>query len=226
MLRLARFAALAFTSALPAWAETRGFDALVVAPDQTVDGLPLATYANLWWQWAFSMAEAESPVLDEVGTFCSVNQAGPVWFLAGGYGSSRIDRVCEVPAGRHLFFPIINVIQVLYPATDADCPALQAEAATNNDRFVYLKVFLDGAALDQPDRYRIASATCFEPFARTPAYAAAPKDALAATDGFWIMLHPLPPGAHRLDFRAFYTNPDEALGEMVQNISYDLTVLD
>ena len=130
MLRLARFAALAFTSALPAWAETRGFDALVVAPDQTVDGLPLATYANLWWQWAFSMAEAESPVLDEVGTFCSVNQAGPIWFLAGGYGSSRIDRVCEVPAGRHLFFPIINVIQVLYPATDADCPALQAEAAT------------------------------------------------------------------------------------------------
>lgn len=39
------------------------------------------------------------------------------------------------------------------------------------------------------------------------------------------MLQPLPPGPHLLEFRAFYTNPDEALGDMVQNIAYNLTIL-
>lgn len=63
----------------------------------------------------------------------------PVWaglVSGGGYNTSRIERTCEVPADRHLFFPVINVVQMLYPATEADCPAIMAEAAQNNDSFV------------------------------------------------------------------------------------------
>jgi hypothetical protein len=210
----------------PAAAETPfTLSTLIVEPDQAVAGLPLATYANFWWQWALSMPQSESPIVDQVGNFCGVGQSGPVWFLAGGYGSSKIRRTCEVPAGRHLFFPVINVVQIVYPATADTCPALKAEAAANNDTFVYLKVILDDEPLEKPQRFRIASQDCFDPFARTPAAAEPPADALAATDGYWIMLQPLPPGPHRLEFRAFYTNPDEAFGDMVQNIDYDLTVL-
>lgn len=216
--------ALALTG--PAVAETAvPLANLVIPPDQAVAGLPLSDYATLWWQWAFSMPQGESPIVDETGTLCAVGQSGPVWFLAGGYGSSRIHRSCEVPAGRHLFFPVINVVQMLYPTTAADCPALQAEAAANNDTYVFLKVLLDGESLDSPERFRLASTTCFDPFARSPASATAPQDALAATDGYWIMLQPLPAGPHLLEFRAFYTNPDEALGDMVQNIAYNLTIL-
>mgnify|MGYP003583879396 CR=1 FL=1 len=225
MIRTLCCAGLALALSLPAAAEPAPtLEALVVLPGETVAGEPLAAYADRWWQWAFSMPQSESPIVDEVGTLCGIGQGGPVWFLAGGYGSSKIHRSCEIPADRHLFFPIINVIQLLYPATGADCAAIMAEAASNNDTYVYLKVFLDGVALDQPDRFRLASRTCFEPFARTPAEAEPPADALAATDGYWVMLRPLPAGAHRLEFRAFYTNPDEALGDMVQNIAYDLVV--
>lgn len=223
-MRLLLSAAVTLAMVLPAQAEPADIDALVVLPDQKVDGQTLPTYANLWWQWAFSMPDSESAIVDTEGTFCANGQSGPVWFLAGGYGSSKIQRRCTIPANRYLFFPIINEVQNLFPATADYCDAIKAEAARNNDRFVYLKVLLDGTELSQPERFRIASAECFDPFERAPADAGAPRDAVAATDGYWIMLRPLPPGPHRLEFRAFYTNPDEALGDMVQNIAYDLTV--
>ena len=224
MLRPVFVLALTLTQALPTVADTR-LDALVVPPGNSVAGQPLASYANQWWQWAFSMPDRESPIVDEVGTYCGVGQSGPVWFLAGGYGSAKIQRACEIPADRHLFFPLINVVEVLYPTTEADCPVLQAKAARNNETFVYLKLSLDGEALGQAEQFRIASDTCFDPFFRAPAEAQAPSNALAATDGYWIMLRPLPVGPHRLEFQAFYTNPDETLGEMVQNIAYDLMVV-
>lgn len=216
--------AVLLACSLPVRSEPATIESLVVLPDQTVAGQTLPDYANFWWQWALSMPDRESAIVDTTGAFCGNGQSGPVWFLAGGYGSSKIRRACTIPADRHLFFPIINVVQNLFPATLADCQAIRAEAARNNDTYVYLKVLLDGEALTEPQRFRIASADCFDPFARTPADAQAPRDALAATDGYWIMLRPLPPGPHLLEFRAFYTNPDEALGDMVQNIAYDLTV--
>jgi hypothetical protein len=222
--RLCWGAAVTLALALPAQAEPLDIDALVVLPDEMVQGQTLPTYANLWWQWAFSMSNSESAIVDTDGAFCANGQSGLVWFLAGSYGSSKIERSCSIPADRHLFYPIINVVQNLFPASVADCVAIKAEAARNNDRFVYLKVLLDGTELSQPELYRIASAACFDPFARVPADVGAPRDALAATDGYWVMLRPLPPGPHRLEFRAFYTNPDEEFGDMVQNIAYDLIV--
>lgn len=223
MARALRCVVLALALALPAAAET-ALEALVVAPDERVAGQPLSDQVNQWWQWAFSMPDSESSIVDTDGTFCGTGQSGAVWYLAGGYGSAKIERSCAIPAGRHLFFPIINLVQMEYPATEADCAGIRDQASRNNDTFVYLKVFLDGAALERPERFRIASESCFDPYARTPVIAGAPQNALAATDGYWIMLRPLPPGPHRLEFRAFYTNPDEAYGDMVQNIAYDLTV--
>ncbi len=197
---------------------------LIVQPSEVVNGLSLHDYANGWWQWAGSMPPQLSAVRDNTGEHCAQGQSGAVWFLAGGYGSSRIDRTCSIPDGRHLFFPVINMLQEYWPATGADCPDAKAEAARQNDSFVYLRVILDGSELEDPQRFRIASEQCFDPYKLTPPEAGAPRNVVAATDGYWIMLRPLPPGPHRLEFRAFYTNPDEALGDMVQNISYTLDI--
>ena len=134
--------ALAFAAALslvePALAETDP-TTLVVPPDGIVDGQPLTSYADRWWQWAYAMPQSESPIVDEVGTFCHVGQSGPVWFLAGGYGSSKIHRSCTIPAGRHLFFPVINFVQMLYPATQDDCPRMQAEAGQRLETIIARK---------------------------------------------------------------------------------------
>jgi len=41
-----------------------------------------------------------------------VNQRGRVWFLAGNLGGGTTIRTITVPAGKALFFPIVNVFDV------------------------------------------------------------------------------------------------------------------
>ncbi len=96
-----------------------------------------------WWQWAMSTSEEDSPVADPTGANCGVNQRGNTWFLAGGFGSSKIQRTCTVPS---------------------------------------------------------------------------------ATDGFWLLLNPLPPGRHTLKFGGRYNHESTDYGRMVQDIEYVLNV--
>ena len=51
---------------------------------------------------------AENPVFDTSGQYCALRQVGDVWFLAGAFGGPPVVRNCEVPAGKSLFFPLIN----------------------------------------------------------------------------------------------------------------------
>ena len=46
----------------------------------------------------------------------------------------------------------------------------------------------------------------------------------AATDGYWLMLRPLPVGTHTLKFQAQYQRTDEFLGSMAQDVEYQLLV--
>ena len=83
-MRFALALPVALWLAAPVAAET-DLATLVVPPDGIVDGQPLTTYADRWWQWAYAMPQSESPIVDEVGTFCHVGQSGstdkPLIFL-------------------------------------------------------------------------------------------------------------------------------------------------
>ena len=50
----------------------------------------------------------QNPVADTTGEFAPQGQAGPVWFLAGTFGDGPVTRHVQVPAGKALFFPIVN----------------------------------------------------------------------------------------------------------------------
>jgi len=210
---------------MPSVADDVAIEDYVVAPDASVADLDLSDYANLWWQWAYSTPPDQGAVTDTSGARCDVNQDGPVWFLAGGFGTSKIERTCTIPAGKHVFFPVINMI--VYPSNDGDidCDSAKANAAANNSRYVFIRVNLDGSELKDAERFRIASTDCFDLLGKVPPEYGAPQVFPSATDGYWIMLKALPPGNHHLEFKAAYTNPDESYGGMVQNISYDLRVL-
>jgi len=81
-----------------------------------------------WWQYAFSIpvhnpsnfSQFLNPLFDETRTDCAVGQANnPVFFLVGVFNiSGKATRTCTVPAGKMLFFPILNV--------EADALALNA----------------------------------------------------------------------------------------------------
>ena len=79
---------------------------LVLPPDSVVYGRTYGEWSAEWWQWAFSIPVATHPLFDKGD--CSVGQSGPVWFLGGSFVSNKDVRSCTVPAGKMLFFPILN----------------------------------------------------------------------------------------------------------------------
>ena len=101
----AAFAAVLLLISKPARAQN-----FIAAPESLPGGKSYAQWSAEWWQWAWSIPLPINPILDTSGINCDINQSksGPVWFLAGTSGSSAT-RNCVIPAGRMIFFPIINL---------------------------------------------------------------------------------------------------------------------
>jgi hypothetical protein len=196
-------------------------NALAIQPEKASPEL-----ANQWWQWAMASPRESSPVSDRTGDRCADGQTGDIWFLAGGYGSSKITRKCKVPAGRTLFFPLINM--VYWPTregtTSFTCSRAKALAALNNDTAIDLFAEVDGRPVAALKEYRVTSEQCFDVLARAAASEMKYKAYPSATDGYWLKLKPLPPGRHSLKFGGRYNRSSEDYGRMVQDIEYELVV--
>jgi len=196
----------------------------LVQIDEIVDGHQVSDYANRWWQWASSVPPHLSPVRDLTGENCHIGQSGDVWFLAGGYGSSTISRECTVPAGKHLFFPVINMIYFANYENAITCSRAKSLAALNNDTVLDIYIELDGSSAWNPADTRIGTQECFDLYGLVPPEYNAPRIYPAATDGYWVMLKPLKRGTHTLSFRAMYNRENAAYGKMAQDIEYVLHV--
>lgn len=198
---------------------------LAYPPGVPFKGRSMAELTNNWWQWAMSIPDEINPVRDLSGSNCGLGQSGEVWFLAGGFGSSKIRRLCSVPEGKFLFFPLINM--VYWPRSDNlsyTCDQAKASAALNNETGLDLFVEIDGVAVDGLKQYRVASEKCFNVFARIPQNQRPYNAYPAASDGFWLLLKPLQKGRHNLKFGGKYNRNSPAYGRMVQDIEYELIV--
>lgn len=200
------------------------FYELAVHKGESIAGKPLEDYVNNWWQWSKSMPKQLSPVRDITGENCHQGQQGNVWFLAGGYGSSHISRTCTIPEGKHVFFPIINM--VYYPKQGAapSCESVKKSAALNNDELLNIHIEVDSIQAQNPAHYRLSSADCFDLLGLLPKEMDAPRIYPSATDGYWVMLKPMSKGKHTLRFSAQYDRANGAYGRMVQDIHYDIIV--
>ena len=191
-----------------------------------VEGKGYAQLSAAWWQWAFSLPV--EPYRDPDGRFCALGQDGPVWFLAGTDGSFDTRRECGVPTGKHLFLPVINMFQQTPLGVEKgkkvmSCEQLQASVAVNNDHLVSAVVLIDGVAVKNVASYRVRSDGCF------PMYPDLPEDdrfitPVAASDGYWLLIPPLPVGRHTIVVGANYGAPEGGYHRMVQNFEYVLTV--
>ncbi|TAL27104.1 MAG: hypothetical protein EPN97_18280 [Alphaproteobacteria bacterium] len=190
-----------------------------------VDGRNASQLTIDWWQWLMSIPGETNPARDLTGANCALGQQGSIWFLAGGFGSSKIHRVCTIPEGKILFFPLITMSYYPEKGNNAlSCRQAKAEAALNNDTAIGLFAEIDGVAINKLEQYRVASSECFNIFERAPADQH-PYDAYpSATDGFWLSVKPLKKGRHILKFGGRYNRNSPYLGRMIQNIEYDLTV--
>ncbi len=204
----------------------------VFPPGSSPYGSSYGDWSARWWQWAYGLPVAGHPLFDETGADCGAGQSGPVWFLGGVFNvsGSATRTMCSIPAGKALYFPIINV------EWDNVCPAeepplsveeLRATAAWFMDLATALSCELDGVPIENPFAYRftagpfgvdIPSGSIWEFFGcATPAGHYAPLMA----DGYFLMLKPLAPGAHVLHFSGTIGDPVNFTLE----ITYELTVV-
>jgi hypothetical protein len=110
------------------------------------------------------------------------------------------------------------------PGVPCDVAALRAAAASNTEKAEILEVFIDGARVNNIRQYRAASPAPFDitypenSVTGLPAGTCYPQ----ISDGYWLMLNPLPPGEHTIELRVYA--PDTTGGTIDFQITHHITV--
>jgi hypothetical protein len=207
----------------------------VLAPQSHPFGHSYGEWSAKWWQWALAQPKAVNPLLDPTGANCGEGQKGKVWFLAGAFGSGTANRTCTVPAGKALFYPLVNAVDIHVPGQDTnDTPEkLRAELLTGLLPITELHASIDGVPIHKLDPkttpYRACAggdASCSRSFSVTlppdNVFGVVPPVCLtgcspAVADGVYLMLAPLSPGRHIISFGG-------AADGFTQAINYTITV--
>lgn len=163
-----------------------------------------------WWQWALSIPAASSPLLDDTGANCMVGQRGPVWFLAGNFGTSaNVQRTCTVPAGTPIFFPVINFLYFNSPNCDQgpeDLSAAEMRAVLDPvvDGASGIEVRLDNRLVHDVRRIKSKVFSVVQPaqaLFSSPCLVPGRIYSPAVDDGYYVRLRGLSEGQHHLAFR-------------------------
>ena len=206
---------------------------------QTVYGKTYGEWSAAWWRWAFAGPDGENAVQDETGDFCGVNQPkGKVWFLAGTFGLSGVERKCTIPRDRALLYPLLNTVWT-------DCPGTVDQNLPDEEVRRQLSEFIDLACrvTSTLDGVPIASLQLLTVRTQSPRFASKlPENHLPfigncgfvlpvgrtgrqISDGYWIMLPPLSPGEHTLTLNGAACDADTGEVMFESGVTYQLTVL-
>lgn len=178
---------------------------------------PASLLATQWWQWALSTPASENPLLDTTGAFAAVNQHGRVWFLAGNLGGTTVRNI-NVPAGKALFFPIVNTFDVENGIASHVEPAAgpggtivfmvkqpvqtaQAFVSTIIATATGLSCTVDGRPL-QISAANLEQSTPFSVFLPANNIVGVPAGVYFpfVDSGYYVLLPPLSPGQHTIHF--------------------------
>jgi hypothetical protein len=165
-------------------------------------GKTYGEWSEEWWKWILSIPSDRNPLSDDgSGEFCAEGQSGKVWFLAGSWVGTE-ELKCEVPAGKALFFPIINTecskIEG-YGRTEQD---FCSNANSQMDTITETKVTVDGKELkcyrveSKLFVFKLPSDNVLEEFDYIIPEFRGTRSSPTVSDGYWIMLAPLSKGKH------------------------------
>jgi hypothetical protein len=205
----------------------------VIPPQAVPYGHTYAEWTGRWSQWVFSRPGPVNPEWnDPTGAYCAEGQAGPVWFLASNGGGTLV-RDCTVPAGKALLVNIMFVecSNVEGPPFHGDTEAELRDCA----RYWLNPLELDAASVDGVPLTGLLPTYRFQ----SPYYSLALPDQnvyqtvfgmpevtggtvfRSVSDGFFVMLAPLPAGPHTIHFAGHGTGE---VSWLVWDITYHLTV--
>ena len=229
--------ALMGMTAYPAVAtDTARISLPVVAPIQTIPaGQTYGRWAAAWWQWALGVPADENPVTDTTGEHCAQRQVDKVWFLAGyfpSFTSGPVVRACTVPAGKSLFFPLINNAFFAFlndPPEQRTEEFVRAQASCTEP--ANISVWIDGFKIPKPTRFFTGPSGSLSPIfnvqlppgnifgldeASLPELVLSPS----AEQGYYLFVLPLSLGTHTIRWIASGCTPTNP----GQDVTYNLTI--
>jgi hypothetical protein len=217
--------------------------AYVFPRQATLFGESYEGWAARWWQWVTAIPKSVNP---NEGGPCDVDQSGEVFFLGGNFGGTS-SRSCALPAGKAIFFPILNSAVAQCPELAGEgytCEVLMSEDQLHDittgtmDLDKTLTLEIDGQAVDGLDEYRAHSDTfaslapedmedrvwtiCAGPIRDNACGVLVGSEREVVTDGYWVMLRPLPPGDHQIHFASSVIVSGQTVFSL--DITYDLVV--
>jgi hypothetical protein len=198
------------------------------------EGQTYGRWAVEWWQWMLSIPKPVNPLYEATGEHCAERQVDKVWFLAGSTTAEPVVRTCRIPAGKSIFFPLVNTG---YAAFLNDPPNERTDACIR-DRSrctapVEIEAWIDGFQVSDPLRFSTDEKGSPSPFFNVqlprenvigdPPLTEAQARELAlspsAEQGYYLFLRPLSRGAHTIRWTASGCVPGFS-----ENITYHLTV--
>ena len=201
----------------------------IYPPDSKPYGLTHADHAVNFWKWLLPMPANNSPMEDPTGAKCTngqENSNSSVFYLSHNSGG-RSDRVCEIPAGKGLLIPVMEV-----EVSDKETPGateqdLHNAAKKDQDSVNSLYLKIDDKEYSYEDllKYRTHSNVFDVVFPDNGIYGVmkgGPSKAVA--DGFYILTEPIPAGNHTVHFKSslICLDPDCVDPNYVQDVQYKI----
>ena len=207
--------------------------AAVLAPNTPVAGASQAAWGDRWWQWALSYPSGANPLEDTTGARSALGDRGNVFFLAAATFAGPVNRAATVRQGQTLLIPLGNAVSWIptFGNTEAE---IRLDAAATDGPASGLFLTIDGAAAPLP-----ASAPSLMNFRQvTPPgtfpltfpvnniFGAPVGTFQSVSDGYWVMLDGLSPGAHTLHFGGHFAGtPNLLYPPFDVDMTYALTVV-
>jgi hypothetical protein len=202
----------------------------VVGVNTSVLGQTYAQWSVAWWQWVFDTRFDAGPFGDGP-VDCSVNQPNPnVLFLAGPFNSSgTIDRTCTetLTTSTYIFLPVVNAeCSNIEGAPFFGADAAARRACATGFKLNALRASVDGKPVTQLKDFTVTSDDfAFTAIADNPGIAdvnpahTPPWTGSSTSSGVWLMLEPLAPGDHTIQFQGKFP-----LFKYTLDVTYHVTV--
>jgi hypothetical protein len=226
-------AAVTFAAVAPALGDRGNPNPRVLPINSKPYGKSYGEWGSAYEQWLESIPVPENPMFDLTGEFAGVGQSGPVWFLgcvAAGAGAT-VDWTFTVPAGKALFIPISLSGWVNFPEygdapwspeQEAFVRSLLAEFMDNPGP---MACEIDGVEFADITGYRFQTPVGGAYMITLPDYnlwdlwygfdVPAGTYGPCVDDGYFLMLAPLPAGAHTIHV---------LVGDPATELTYHITV--
>jgi len=204
-------------------------------------GLTYGEWNAKWWQWAYSLPVNAHPLFDTAD--CSQGQSGDVWFLGSSFATEQgpsgeviaeVDRTCNIPRGKMLFFPVMNVEGSPLEGNGETEAELRDYTNWIMDHAIDMSAEIDGCPVENLEQYLVPSPQfTFGPLPENNVLqwlgidAPAGTTSISVANGIYLMLAPLSIGKHTIHFEGtfeFTQDPDGFDFVFIQDVTYEIIV--